>query len=166
MTGRELVLRPNVEHDDLARARLRRQLVPRDRAHHLIVLAVPARQHHAGRVAMGDGLHGNHQLQHVVTGDPVQHPVPVATTQHEPRAAQLLQMRRHGRHARRGRRRQRLNGAFALGEQVQQLKARRIGERLADLREEIRPKFHRSLDVTGIRRGAQVTGSDVTCARR
>ncbi|EUA02966.1 hypothetical protein I547_2054 [Mycobacterium kansasii 824] len=127
---------------------------------------------HVGQMLIGDDLHQREQPRHVIPGEPVVLAGPVAASLDQAAALQRLQISRCRSQVHPRRSRDRLDRAFTLGEQVEDLQSPAVTQRLTYPRDLLQQRrlaiglsghsasprlsgiliFHRSLELHSTRR--------------
>ena len=133
VSGFVLEARAYIDHDDLAGHRSTAEFVAVDGLDVGVVAEETTRcSWHLGDAVRGDGLQSSDERDHVVAGEPVVDTSPLAARVNEMSATQLLKLRRDRGHAVPGDAGELVDAAFPLREQVEELKAGRMRDRLGD----------------------------------
>ena len=133
MAERKLVFRAHVEDRDRAGARSLHKFIARDGFEAVALVEITA--DHAldfGAVALGDPAQRRQEVEHRVVVEPVVDELALAPVRHETRTPHVLKMLRGVGDRQARPLRQRLDGALALRELLQQLEAMRMPKRFRD----------------------------------
>ena len=133
VSGFVLEARAYIDHDDLASHSSAAEVVAVDGLDVGVVAEeTPRCNWHLGDTVRGDGLQSGDETHNVVAGEPVVDASPFPARINEMSSAQLLELRRDGGHSVPGDASELVDAAFPLREQVEELEAGRMRDRLGD----------------------------------